>query len=76
LEKNNISLVENMEELEFINHDFKQVVQDFGVVVTKISAENAITKKYMTYLQNPKYQQDKMVRTIFVTVFQNQLKGL
>lgn len=30
----------------------------------------------MAYLKQDKYQQDKMVRTIFVTVFQNQLKGL
>jgi len=76
LERNNISLVENMEELEFINHSFKVVVMDFGVVVTKIQEENRITKKYMAHLQNPRYQQDKIIRTIFVTVFQNQLKGL
>jgi hypothetical protein len=76
LERNNINLVENMEELEFINHSFKVVVMDFGVVVTKIQEENRVTKKYMAYLQQPKYQTDKMVRTIFVTVFQNQLKGL
>jgi len=43
LEKNNISLVSNMEELEFINHSFKVVVMDFGTIVTKIKAENKIT---------------------------------
>jgi hypothetical protein len=39
LEKNHIRLVDSMENLEMVNHNYKLSVQDFGVVVTKIQEE-------------------------------------
>lgn len=76
LEKNNIFLITHIEEFDFIDHQFKKVVMDFGVVVEKIRGENKITKHYMEYLKNPKYQENKMVQKVFTTVFQKQLEGL
>lgn len=55
LERYNIALVDQMEELEVINHEYKITTMDFGALVTGVIEYNKISARCIKMLVNPKY---------------------